>query len=260
MTLFEKGLRGLPLDDILVIDAHAHFGPRREIDRDTSPARLLAGMDAIGIDVVCGMAFTPTAGATLSRHNDYVYQFISNCPRRLRGYCWVNPNYPEFMERELARCFDERGFVGIKVHTHSRHPYDGPRYAPVYEFANARKLPVLAHTWGDDWLRQFAAMARKYPDATFLAGHTGGGDISVSIEEARRTPNLHLELCLSAGTPYQVEYLVREVGAERLVWGSDQMLMSPGHQIGRVLFADIAEEDKRRILGENAQRIFGIRV
>ena len=256
MTLSEKGLRGIPLDDVFVFDAHAHVGPRCEIDRDVSPSRLLANMDAIGIDVTCAMAFTPSAGATLSRHNDFVCHFISNSPGRLKGYCWVNPNYPEFMEKELARCFDELGFSGIKLHTHPRHPYDGPRYAPMYEFANARRLPILAHTWGDDWLRQFAAMARKYPDATFLAAHTGGGDIKVSVEEAKRTPNLYLELCLSAGTPYEVEYLVKEVGAARLVWGSDQVLISPAHQIGRVIFADISEDDKREILGENARRVF----
>ena len=255
MTLFDRGLVGDPLD-CFVFDAHCHVGPRCEIDRDVTPERFLAQMDRIGIDAACMMAFTPSAGATLRRHNDYVRTFIAACPDRLKGYYWVNPNYAEPTEQELKRCFDEWGFLGIKIHTHPRHPYDGERYIPVYEFANVRGLPILAHTWGDDWLRQFASMARRYPQAHFIAAHTGGGDMRINIEEANRTPNLYLDVVLSMGTPWEVERLVREVGARKLIWGSDEVLISSAHQIGRVIFADISEADKRLILGENARRLF----
>jgi predicted TIM-barrel fold metal-dependent hydrolase len=257
MTLFERGLAGEPLD-CFVFDAHTHVGPRCEIDRDVTPERFLAQMDRIGIDVACMMAFTPSAGATLDRHNEYVRRFVSTCPDRLKGYCWVNPNYPDQVDGELKRCFDEWGFLGIKVHTHPKHPYDGDRWAPVYEFANERGLPVLAHTWGDDWLKQFASMARKYPNANFIAAHTGGGNMQINIDEANRTQNLYLDVVLSMGTPWEVERLVREVGASKLIWGSDEILISSAHQIGRVIFADISEDDKRLILGGNARRCFGI--
>ena len=49
-----------------------------------------------------------------------------------------------------------------------------------------------------------------------------------------------------------------EVGAERIVWGSDTILFAASHQIGKVVFADIAEADKVRILGGNAKRLFGL--
>jgi predicted TIM-barrel fold metal-dependent hydrolase len=162
------------------------------------------------------------------------------------------------MESQLRTCFGEWGFLGIKIHTHPKHPYDGERYRPMYEFADERGLPILAHTWGDDWLKQFASVARKYPDAKFIAAHTGGGDIRVNIEEANRTPNLYLDVCLSLGTPSEVERLVREVGAHRLIWGSDEVLISAAHQVGRVIFADIPEAAKKLILGDNARRLFGL--
>ena len=128
----------------------------------------------------------------------------------------------------------------------------------MYEFANARRLPVLAHTWGVDSIRALGAMAVRYPNASFLCGHTGAQDTQVYIEVARQSPNFYLELCLSAGTPWIVEQLVGAVGAERIVWGSDSLLLSSGQQIGKVLFADLPVQSKLGILGLNAARIFGL--
>ena len=258
MKLDELAMAGKPITDAFVFDAHAHCGPRVSLDRDTTIDRFLQQMDRVGIDVTCLMAFTPSAGISLQRHNDWAYRFISAHPDRFKGYCWITPNYPKAMMSELERCFDRLRFSAIKLHVHSGRPYDDALYAPVYEFANVRKLPILAHTWGDDTVRQLAAMARKYRDASFLCGHSGVQDITVNIEETKRIPNLYLEVCLSFGTPWIVERLVREVGAERVVWGSDTLLLSSGQQISKVLFADISEEDKRHVLGLNAARIFGI--
>ena len=96
------------------------------------------------------------------------------------------------------------------------------------------------------------------PDASFLAGHSGAGDLEINIEEARRTPNLFLELTYSAGTPWDVERFVREVGAKRVVWGSDSILFAQSHQVGKVAVANLSEADKALTLGGNAMRIFGL--
>ena len=258
MNLFEMGMAGLPLDSVFVVDAHAHAGPRVVLDRDTTIERYLQQMDRVGIDVTCLMAFTPSAGIDLRRHNDVVYEFISACPDRFRGYCWVTPNYPEAMTAELERCFDQLGFSGIKIHLHSGRAYDDPLYAPMYEFANTRRVPILAHTWGADSIRALGAMAARYPNASFLCGHAGAQDTQVYVDEAKRASNFYLELCLSAGTPWIVEELVGAVGAERIAWGSDTLLLSSGQQIGKVLFADVPEQSKLEILGLNAARILSI--
>ena len=258
MNLFEIGIASLPLDNVLVVDAHAHAGGRVALDRDTTMERYLQQMDRVGIDVTCLMAFTPSAGTGLQRHNDLVYEFLSAHPDRFRGYCWITPNYPEAMVSELERCFDQLGFSGIKIHLHSGRAYDDPLYAPMYEFADARQLPILAHTWGVDSIRALGSMATRYAHATFLCGHTGIQDTQVYVQETERSPNFYLELCLSAGTPWIVEDLVRSVDAERIVWGSDTLLLSSGQQIGKVLFADLPEQSKLDILGLNAARIFGL--
>ena len=256
--LFERALAGRPLG-VDIIDCHGHVGPARGIDRDTSVEAMVALMDAIGISrtAISGLMFA--TGVRLETMNDWVAEFVRAEPDRFLGYCYLNPNYPEELEAEIERCFDELGFAGFKLHVDwNGYPYDGDRYTPVYEYANTRRLPILAHTWGDDAVRRLAAMARRYPDASFLAGHSGAGDVKINIEEARRTPHLFLELTYSAGTPWGVERFVREVGAEQVLWGSDSILFAQSHQVGKVAFARISESDKALILGGNARRIFGL--
>lgn len=257
-TILGRALAGRPLG-VPVVDCHGHVGPSRGIDRDTSVEAMLGLMDAIGItrSAISGLMFA--TGVRLETMNDWVAEFVRARPDRFLGYCYLNPNYPEALEGEIERCFDELGFAGFKLHVDwNGYPYDGERYRPVYEYAAARRLPILAHTWGDEAVRRLAAMARAYPGATFLAGHSGAGDIEINIEEARRTPNLVLELTYSAGTPWDVERFVREVGAERVVWGSDSILFAQSHQVGKVAVANLPEADKALILGGNAQRIFGL--
>lgn len=257
-TLASRALAGLPLD-VPVIDVHAHVGPSMGIDRPLGVEAVSHLMDAIGIDRAAISGFMFGTGVRLETMNDWVAEFVRARPGRFLGYCYVNPNYPEAMIAEIDRCFDELGFAGFKIHVSwNDYPYDGERYAPLYEYAAARGLPILAHTWGDEAVRQLARMARQHPGASFIAGHSGAGDVSINIEEALRTPNLLLEITYSGGTPRMTERLVREVGADRIMFGSDTVLFAASHQVGKVVFADILEADKAAILGGNARRVFGL--
>ncbi len=49
--------------------------------------------------------------------------------------------------------------------------------------------------------------------------------------------------------------MVRRVGAERILWGTD-IFIDPRPALGRLLMARLSDEDKRLILGLNAKRIF----
>ena len=54
MELSEKVKRGLPLDDILIIDCHCHLGLYRCFNTPGAFAEgMLENMDTLGIDIVC---------------------------------------------------------------------------------------------------------------------------------------------------------------------------------------------------------------
>ena len=76
-----------------------------------------------------------------------------------------------------------------------------------------------------------------------------------AIDVALEHPNVYLETCSTFRTPGVIEQLVEEAGAERVLFGSDVPLMDPRAQLGKILTADISDDDKRLILGGNARRL-----
>jgi len=43
-----------------------------------------------------------------------------------------------------------------------------------------------------------------------------------------------------------------------VIWGSDAVFLNQASQLGRVLFAQIPVEAKRKILGLNARKVLGL--
>ena len=106
-----------------------------------------------------------------------------------------------------------------------------------------------------------AEAARRFPNARFVAAHSGNTPPArkLAIAAARELPNYYLETASTFRTPGVTEELVAGAGAERVVFGSDTPLMDPRPQIGKIITADISDAAKRLILGENARRCWDCR-
>jgi predicted TIM-barrel fold metal-dependent hydrolase len=121
-------------------------------------------------------------------------------------------------------------------------------------------VPVLSHSYfAGDPLAVFAALADEYPSAPLLLGHAGldyGLDRVVDVVAGR--PNIHLDLTGPLSWDGVVEFLVRELGSGRLVYGSDMPFMNAALQLGGCVYARVDREDKERILGANAAALFRV--
>ena len=253
--LIEYARAGRPLDDVPVFDAHAHVGGMTGLDAPPLEQQV-AEMDRLGIDLAAVSATTALAG-DMVRGNDEVADAIRRFPDRLVGYCHVSGNYPELMESELARCFAIEGFRGLKFYQVGC-PYDSDRFAPAWEFARQRGLPILAHTWGGE-MTGLPEAAGKNPDVTFLAAHTGSAfAYRPYVEAAGQHPNLWLDLTYSREHTNMIEHIVESVGADRIIWGTDAPCFSMSHQLSKILFARIPDADKRKIIHDNAARLFDL--
>lgn len=252
--LIEYGQNGIRVD-FPVFDVHAHVGNFGTI---VSPHLDLQvkEMDRVGIAVAAVSSVEGIYGDHRGGNNN-VADAIRLYPGRFIGYCHVSAQYPELMMPEVERCLAIPGFKGIKVYQVGTD-FDHALYEPVWEFARARRLPVLAHTWGGN-LTGFDRVARRFPEVAFMAAHTGSGfAYQPYIDAAKQTPNLYLDLTYSREHTNMIEYIVKEVGADRIVWGSDAPTFSMAHQIGKILFARIPDGDKHKILHDTAARLFGL--
>lgn len=255
--LIEYARHGLRFDAFPVFDTHAHVHAMNGCDA-LPLADQVAEMDRTGIDLAT-VSSTRAIGADFQRGNDDVAEALRRYPGRFLGYCHISAQYPDLILPELQRCFAVPGFRGIKVYQVGL-PFDDPAYDPAWEFARAHKAPVLAHTWAGEFTG-FDRAAEKHPEVSFLAGHAGSGfAYEPCIRAATRLPNFFLDLTYSREHTNMIEYFVEKVSADQIVWGTDVPTFSMTHQLGKVLFARIPDETKRKILCTNAERIFGIQV
>jgi predicted TIM-barrel fold metal-dependent hydrolase len=124
--------------------------------------------------------------------------------------------------------------------------------------------------------------ARDFPDMTFVIHHLALPYFDECASIGARFPNVYLALSgvialffvRRKGFLMQLGQLLAEVGAEKLLWGSEAALMGCPQpylnalwtlQIPEELqeeygFPQITEEDKRKILGINFARLMGVEV
>jgi hypothetical protein len=250
------------------IDAHGHLGPypRFYIPR-TDAASIVEVMDR------CGVAVSAVSAnmSLVSDHvagNRTVAEATAAFPGRLIGYATANPNFPideeeEQLEHWLTTCKEMRG---IKLHPSTHHyPLTGAGYQAAFEVAERHRVPLLTHTWGEGEEallcspKLVAVVAEQHPNVPIIVGHSGGvlPGYRLSVEAARRCPNVYLETCGSFQAMGLVEYLVDGVGADRVLFGTDVTFICMTAELGRVVYARLSTQEKRQVLGLNAARLFG---
>jgi predicted TIM-barrel fold metal-dependent hydrolase len=251
------------LHEYQIWDMHGHLSspgntPEEKIDN------LLQFADRMGIErVIVFMgypwAYDPSPDE-VQRQNDQVLQAIEHSRGRAFGFVYLNPKYTEESIEELDRCVRDGPMVGVKlwvaVHCHEKC------LDPIVRHAAHLKAPVLQHTWykitgnlpGESTAVDLAKLAARHPTASFIAAHAGG-DWERGIRAVRSTTNITADICGGDPTAGFVEMAVRELGAERVMYGSDFAGRSFASQLAKVLGANIPENAKRLILAGNIKRM-----
>jgi len=162
---------------------------------------------------------------------------------------------------------------------------------PMYERCQALGIDVLQFHKGmpfglsnveDVRPNDLQGAARDFPDLTFVIHHLGMPYFDETVSIAARFPNVHLalsaNLCFTPIAPRLVQTqlgrLLMEVGADKLLWGSEAALAGPPKPYLDAFLAleipedlrsgygypQITREDKRKILGLNFARMMGVEV
>ena len=99
-----------------------------------------------------------------------------------------------------------------------------------------------------------AKLAQRFPNVAMICGHSGG-DWELGVRAVRPFKNVLLEFSGSDPHSGMVEYAIRELGVDRLVWGGHGPSRSYATELGKVLDADISKADRMKILGGNLRKI-----
>ncbi|MBL8848760.1 MAG: amidohydrolase family protein [Planctomycetaceae bacterium] len=245
-------------------DLHCHLSG---IDGDTPDLRmanLIRFADRMGIErvvVFMGYPFAtdPTA-EELRVQNDQVLQALSHWHDRAFGFAYVSPKHVDASLAEIDRCIRNGPLVGIKLWV-AGHCSDTAVDAIVQRCAELQGV-IFQHTWnkangnlpGESTAEDMAVLAARHPATPLICGHTGG-DWELGIRAIRAHLNVSIDLGGSDPTAGIVEMAVRELGAERIIFGSDAPGRSFASQLAKVNSADISSESRSLILGGNLKRL-----
>jgi len=245
-----------------VFDTHGHIGRwEHKYYADWSARQMVERMDELGIERFA-VSDILAIGPDFKSGNTRIGKAIAEFPDRLVGYAVYNPNYQSRMRDEMNRCFDELGCKGIKLHCalHETATVD-PSYRLAFQIAHERKCPVLCHVQLGPSPEFFKTMLAEYSDCRFIYAHIGGTNrqtLEPFLEVARERPNFFFELSLSVMARGVLAWLARNAPVEQILFGSDHPLNEFAYQLGRVLWADVDDTTKQKILWDNAARIFEI--
>jgi predicted TIM-barrel fold metal-dependent hydrolase len=248
----------------MIWDLHCHLsGVDGEMPGERI-ARVMEIADRMGIErLVFFMGFPWSQDPSpdeFRKQNDQVIEALQHWHHRAFGFAYLNPKHEAESLKELDRCVKEGPLVGIKLWVAVR--CNDPRLDSIIRRAAELQAVIYQHTWlkaggnyaGESTPHDLAELAARHPRTTLICGHTGG-DWEQGIRIVRPHPNIVIDTAGSDPTAGLVEMAVRELGADRILYGSDCGGRSFASQLAKVTSADIADADRKKILGGNLRKL-----
>ena len=245
-------------------DLHGHLAGGSGATPQARMQRLLQVAQRVGVAKVCvymGMTFSydPTPAEFL-KQNDEVLQALEVAGRRALGFVYLNPKYVDESIAELNRCVANGPMVGVKLWV-AMHA-DSSNLDPILQRATELNAVVFQHTWlkvsgnlsGESTPMDLAVLAARHPQARLICGHTGG-DWEIGIRAIRSSQ--HVAVDLGGGEPMAgfTEMAMRELGPQRIIYGSDVPGRGFGTQLAKVYGAGLSAHDRQLILAGNLKRM-----
>ena len=248
----------------MIIDIHTHVWSHDEQD---IRERLVRECRRSGV----ALAFVSSVGdgdqdpslEKIRRANAQAAEVVAQAGQRLRWLAYLNPRHASWRE-ELAWC-RAHGAIGIKLWVSLKDEHGRlEATVAVLDAAAEQQLPALIHTFnrtdpnlpGEIDIEEFAALAERVPRAVVIGAHAGANWRHSLGVLRHRAPNAHVDVSGIYPQRGIVRALVDDIGAERILFGSDGLNRSLPSQIAKVVFADITAEQKEQILWQNAARLF----
>lgn len=245
-------------------DLHCHLSGVAGLTPEERLGSLLRYADRVGIERLCvymGMKWAQDPSPDdLTRQNDDVLRALEKHSDRAFGFVYLSARHVERSLAELERCVANGPMVGVKLWVAKR--CNDPQIDPIIHRAAELKAVIFQHTWfktngnyaGESTPDDLVELARRFPRVPIICGHTGGS-WEQGIRAIRDQKNLFADLAGSDPTWGITEMAVRELGAGRVIYGSDSGGRSFASQLAKVHGAQISETDKAKIFCHNLRSL-----
>jgi predicted TIM-barrel fold metal-dependent hydrolase len=279
----------------MIVDFHTHILPPglrenrgRYLGRDAcfdllyndpkakiaTAEELIANMDREGINVSVVLNIGWSSHELCRETNDYIMEAIARYPRRLVGFCAVQPLAGDEAIVDLERCIKGgvKGIGELRCDTQGFDLADKDVMGPIAQVARKHRLIILTHASepvghsypgkGNITPGLLYRFITNFPDLTLVCAHWGGGlpFYALMPEVAKALSNVYFD---TAASPWLYrneifKHVTEILGAEKVLYGSDYPLMKQSKLVKSIRTLDLADEAKNKILGGNAQRLLSL--
>lgn len=265
-------LKGYRIWDSYFTPAHSHPGSdgssslMLEIERSLPAVRKgqfekLCYFPHVGIGTTNDMAYEQLVRSA----PDVVLKPLEYWPKLLLGMIQLNPNNVPASLDALNRWLRDGPMLGVYF------PGAGPgaltcthqNFRQLIDRITALNGVIVQHTWlktggkqgpGESTPSELAELALRHPEQKFICAHAGG-EWEQGIRAVREIPNILVETSGFDATAGFIEMAVRDLGAERIIFGSHLPSRSLGTELAKIIGAGISEQDRKLILGENFRKL-----
>jgi len=224
-------------------------------ERRAQLAQLLQNEDAAGIEYAVVMP-----NPTPKPDNRALFETAGQ-ERRAVLCCQVNPNDGESALAEIRQSATEWGMRVLKI---MPAIYQVRLSSPLATtlMTTARELGMVVNIHSGSEISHplaIGALCRRFPDVTVLMDHMGYREWTLdAIEAARDNPNLYLGTTIASFEPSSIERAVRELGPERVVYGSNWPALYSDLAVEAIRRQKLGQAAEELILGGNLARILNI--
>lgn len=266
---------GLPTRDELVEmrmwDCHYHGVDRME---EVMPYFDRMGVEALMTteDPEFGTSYGMRDSVPDPRRVANTWKIFEQYKGRFCRFIRINLGDPEFALQRMDRWIRNGPSVGIKI----GHGIPGgvrvdhPNADPIMEVIRELKAVVVVHAWiqvggqprrfdggndnDDATPMEVARLAARYPDVPIVCGHSGG-DWELGVRAVRAHPNVLFEFAGGDSWSGVGDMALKELGADRLVWGSHAPSRSFATELTKVYSSSMTRADRMKCLGRNLRRV-----
>lgn len=244
-----------------VIDMHAHIHlltPDVEVDK----RRIMRTIEKFNIEEVHVSALSahkPSEDEVTLLNKDTA-QFVKEEPGRIKGAVYISPEHKNAVE-VLKRGIEEQDMSSAKIWVSEK--CDSPAVNPIAEKLIEYNLPLLIHSFKKSTIQvanestavEVRNLALRYPELKIIMAHVGGNCYH-GVPLVRDLKNVWVDISGSPNRSNEVEYTVENLGADRVLFGTDMPGASFLVLCGKVLESGITDEEKEKIFYKNALQVY----
>lgn len=190
--------------------------------------------------------------------NREVSKNVEKYKGRFVGACVVNPQYIDEALKEIEYCHNQLGFVWVGELCNYMIPYNYSikEFETFVDQVVKLNMVLALHTEHGE----MEYITQKFPDTTIAFAHFGDdreyNDIFKRIDMVAKNPNFYLD---TSGYGHDrvgvLEYAVKSIGPDRVLFGSDFSINDPSTVIARIKNSFLTNDQKRKIFSGNLEAL-----